>query len=87
MTLRWTVPKTNGCGTPTKATLRVMNPTSGVYADLQTLSTTATSASFSFGAWADKDGYVRAGIITENDKGSSGGTPKVYDTKNNRWIN
>ena len=87
MTLRWTVPTTYGCGTPTKAILRVRNPQSGVYADLQTLSGTATSVSFNHGMWIDSSGYVYVGIILENDKGSSGGVPKIYDTKNNKWIN
>ena len=87
ITMRWTNPTTSGCGTPTKAYLRVMNPISGVWADIETLSATATSASFAYGMWADSEGYVYVGIITENDKGTSGGVPKVYDIKNNRWIN
>ncbi len=87
MTLRWTVPKDPSYGTPTKALLKVMNPSSGNYAVLETLSGTATSASFSYPAWADKDGFVRAGIILENENGTGGGVPKVYDTKNKRWIN
>ena len=87
ITLRWSVSTSNGCGKPDKAILRVRNPLSGVYADLETLSGTATSASFAYGMWADKDGFVYCGIILENSKGTSGGTPKVYDTKNNRWIN
>lgn len=87
ITMRWTVPKGNGCGVPTKAYLRVMHPTTRQYVDLQTLSGTATSASFAYGMWVDSDGFVKVGIITENDKGTSGGVPKVYDNKNKRWIN
>ncbi|NDV95394.1 hypothetical protein D0T84_10770 [Dysgonomonas sp. 521] len=87
MTIRWTVPTSSGCGTPAKAYLRVRNPRSREYTDLQTLSGTANSASFSYGMWIDSDGYVYVGIITENDKGTSGGLPKVYDTKNKKWIN
>lgn len=87
MTLRWTVPTGAGIGVPTSAMLRVRNPNSGEYATLQTLSGTATSASFTYTPWVDKDGYVYAGIITENSKGTSGGTPKIYDTKNKRWVN
>lgn len=87
ITLRWSVSTSNGCGKPDNAILRVRNPQSGVYADLETLSGTATSASFAYGMWADKDGFVYCGIILKNSKGTSGGTPKVYDTKNNKWIN
>ena len=85
ITLRWSNPTTTGCGTPTSATLRVRNPDSGVYADLQTLSGTATTASFSYGMWADSDGYVYCGIITENSSGTSGGLPLVYNWKTNTW--
>ncbi|MDR0421727.1 MAG: hypothetical protein LBH72_01790 [Proteiniphilum sp.] len=87
MTLRWTVSTGTGCGKPTKAYLRVRNPQSGQYVDLETLSGTATSASFSYGMWINSDGYVYVGIILENDKGLSGGVPKVYDNNNKRWIN
>lgn len=87
MTLRWSVPKDASYGTPTKATLRVRHPDTGNYVNLQTLSGTATSASFTYTPWVDKDGYVYAGIILENENGSGGGTPKIYDTKNKRWIN
>ena len=87
ITLRWTNPTTSGCGKPDKAILRVRHPDSGQYADLETLPGTATSASFSFGMWLDDNGYVYCGIITENEHGSSGGVPKVYDYNNKRWIN
>ncbi len=87
ITMRWTVPKTTGCGTPTKAYLRVKNPISGVYADIETLSATATSTSFNYGPWTDSQGQVWVGIITENAKGTSGGVAKVYDTKSKKWIN
>lgn len=87
ITLRWSVSTSNGCGKPDRAILRVRNPQSGNYADLETLSGTATSASFAYGMWVDSDGFVYCGIILENSKGTSGGVPKVYDTKNKRWIN
>lgn len=87
MTLRWTVPTSSGCGKPDKAYLRVRESITGDYVDLQTLSGTATSASFTYTGWIDNNGYVYVGIITENAKGTSGGVPKVYDTKNKRWIN
>ena len=87
ITLRWTNPTTSGCGKPDKAILRVRHPDSGQYADLETLSGTATSASFAFGMWLDDNGYVYCGIITENEHGSSGGISKIYDYNNKRWIN
>lgn len=87
MTLRWRVSTSSGCGKPDRAYLRVRNPESGVYADVQTLSGTATSASFSYLPWVDENGYVYVGIILENEAGTSGGVPKVYDTNSGRWIN
>lgn len=87
MTLRWSVPSDASYGKPTRALLRVRHPDTGNYVTLQTLSGSATSASFNFGMWVDSNGYVYAGIILENEYGSGGGQPKVYDTKNKRWIN
>ena len=87
ITLRWSVSTAYGCGKPDKATLRVWEPTNSVYVDLETLSGTATSTSFNYWMWVDKDGFVRCGILLENSKGTSGGVPKIYDTKNQRWIN
>lgn len=85
ITLKWSNPTTTGCGTPTTSYLKVRNPDSGVYADLQTLSGTATTASFSYGMWANSEGYVYCGIVTENSAGTSGGIPLVYNWKTNTW--
>ena len=41
---------------------------------------------FVYSPYVDSSGFVKAGVILENDYGSGGGTPKVYDTKNKRWI-
>ena len=91
ITMRWTNPTITGCGTPTTTYLRVMSTHSSDYINVQTLSGTATSASFNYSGWIQTgtytNGYVYVGIITENSAGTSGGVPKVYDTKNNRWIN
>lgn len=83
--MRWTVPTTSGCGAPTKACLRVRNPDSGVYANVQELSGTATSASFAYGMWANSESFVYVGIITENAQGTSGAIPKVYNAKTGQW--
>lgn len=87
MTLRWSVPRDPSYGTPDKAILRVRHPDTGDYVDLQTLSGTATSVSFSFGMWIDSNGYVYAGIVLENSNGTGGGIPKVYNTKTKKWEN
>lgn len=85
ITLRWTNPTTFGCGTPTTAYLRVRHPETGDYVTLETLSGSASSASFSYGMWANSEGYVYCGIITENSSGTSGGVPLVYNWKTDTW--
>ncbi len=87
MTLRWSLPSTKDYGKPTKAILRIYEPTAKTWIDSQELSGTATSVSFNMTMWIDSDGYVKAGIILENDYGTGGGSAKVYDTKNKKWIN
>jgi hypothetical protein len=87
ITMRWTVPTTSGCGTPTKAYLRVKNYNNNDYVNVETLSGTATSASFNYLPWVTSDGYVYVGIITENSNGTSGGLPRAYDTNGKKWIN
>ncbi len=87
MTIRWSVPTDASYGKPTKALLKVKNPYNDNYAVVQELPGTATSATFAYGAWVNSDGYVYVGIILENENGSGGGVPKVYDSKNKRWIN
>ena len=85
ITLRWTNPTTFGCGTPTTAYLRVRHPETGDYVTLETLSGSASSASFSYGMWANSEGFVYCGIITENSSGTSGGVPLVYNWKTDTW--
>jgi hypothetical protein len=85
--LRWTVSTTSGCGTPTRALLRVKNAYNNDYTTLQTLSGTAASASFNCFPYITSEGYVYVGIILENDNGSSGRVPKIYNTKTGKWMN
>ncbi|MBQ3353892.1 MAG: hypothetical protein IJG41_01935 [Bacteroidales bacterium] len=85
ITLRWSNPTTSGCGTPTKATLRVRHPDIGDYIDLETLSGSATSVSFAYRLYVHNDGYVYCGIVTENAAGSSGGLPMVYNVNTGTW--
>lgn len=85
ITLRWSNPTTSGCGTPTKAYLRVRHPDLGDYVDLQTLSGSATSASFNYLLYVHSDGWVYCGIITENSAGTSGGLPMVYNVNTGTW--
>ncbi len=87
ITLRWSNSTAYGCGTPTKAYLRVMHPDTREYVDLEELSGSATSASFAYGMWLTDDGYCYVGIITKNSAGSSGGVPKVWDENSKRWMN
>lgn len=87
ITLRWTIPTDPSYGKPTKIVLRLYDPTYKTWVDAQELSGTATSVTFSFGMWIDSYGYVKCGVIPYNDYGSGGGSAKVYDTKNKKWIN
>lgn len=86
ITLRWTIQTGSQYGKPTKIVLRLYDPTYKQWVDAQTLSGTDTSVTFNFGMWVDSDGYVKCGVIPYNDYGSGGGSAKVYDTKNKRWI-
>lgn len=87
MTLRWSFPNDPSYGKPDNALLRVMDPDSGEYITLKTLSGTTTSVSFQYLPWVDSDGYVKVGIILENKYGTGGGYAKVYDNKSGKWIN
>ena len=91
MTMRWSVPTNNSYGKPTKALLRVMNPDSGEWATLQELSGTATSVSFTYTPWVGTSGYYKGylyvGILLENDYGTGGGSARVWDNVNKKWIN
>ena len=83
--LTWSFSTQSGCGKPTSITVRVLNPISGVWADITTLAGTATTHTFAFGVWADNDGWVKMGIIGKNDKGS---TSKLihYNWKTKVWV-
>lgn len=86
ITLKWQIPTDSSYGKPTKIVLRLYDPTYNVWVDAQELSGTATSVSFPFGMWVDSDGYVKCGVIPYNEYGSGGGSAKVYDTKNKKWL-
>ena len=86
MTLRWTNSSGYGYGKATKVVLRVWNPYAEDWQDTD-LSTTATSASFNFATKIDSYGYVKAGSVVSNDKGSYTAGAKIYDTKSKKWLN
>lgn len=91
MTLRWSVPTNASYGKPTKALLKVRNPESDEYVILKELPGTTTTVSFNYKPWVHTSGYlagyVYVGIILENEYGSGGGSAKVWDDKNKKWIN
>lgn len=86
MTLRWTNSSGYGYGKATDVILRVWNPYSEEWQDTK-VSATATYASFNYSTKIDNDGYVKAGIVVSNSKGSYTAGAKVYDTKSKRWLN
>ena len=86
MTLRWTNSTGTGYGKATEAVLRVWNPYAEEWQDTK-LSASATSASFNFSSKIDNSGFVKAGIVVSNAKGSFTAGAKVYDTKDKKWLN
>lgn len=86
ITLRWTNSTGYGYGKATKIVLRVWNPYAEEWQDTD-VSATATSASFNFSTKIDDSGYVKAGIVVSNAKGSFTAGAKIYDSKNKRWLN
>lgn len=86
MTLRWSFKTGYGYGKATSVTLRVWNPYANEWQDTK-LSATATSTSFSIANKSDNEGWVKAGIVVENAKGSSTPGVKIYNTKTKTWIN
>lgn len=86
ITLRWTNSSGYGYGKATESILRVWNPYAEEWQDTK-LSATATSASFNYSTKIDNYGYVKAGIIVSNAKGSYTAGVKVYDTKGKKWLN
>ncbi len=86
MTLRWTNSTGYGYGKATSIVLRVWNPYAEEWQDTN-LSATATSATFSFSTKIDNSGYVKAGIVVSNAKGSYTAGAKIYDTKSKKWLN
>ncbi len=91
MTMRWSAPTGNSYGKPTKALLKVKNPDSDQWATLEELPGTATSVSFTYTPWVGTSGYTKGylyvGIILENENGTGGGTPKIWDNVNKKWVN
>ncbi|MBR3984965.1 MAG: hypothetical protein IKJ92_08465 [Bacteroidaceae bacterium] len=86
MTIRWSVPTDPSYGKPTKALLRVKDPYSDEYATVEEMPGTATSVSFQYLPWVNSDGFIYVGIILENDYGTGGGTPKIYDNNAKEWV-
>lgn len=86
ITLRWTNSSGYGYGKATEVILRVWNPYAEEWQDTK-LSATATSASFNYSTKIDDYGYVKAGIVVSNAQGSFTAGAKVYDAKNNKWLN
>lgn len=89
MTLRWTFKTGAGYGKATSVKLRVWNPYAGDAGEWQDtdLSATATSTSFSIATKFDNDGWVKAGIVVSNAKGSYTPGAKIYNIKTGKWLN
>lgn len=86
ITLTWSFKTGQGYGKATNVVLRVWNPYAEEWQDTN-LSATATSTSFNFTYKIDSYGYVKAGIVVSNAKGSSTPGAKIYDANNKKWLN
>lgn len=86
ITMRWTLSNNSGCGKPTKITVRVYEPYQNAgWFDKDVLSGSATSYTFKYPAYQDADGYVKMGIILENDYGT-GSKLLIYDANNKKFL-
>lgn len=86
ITMRWSISTTMGCGKPTKITVRVYEPFQNAgWFDKEVLSGTATSYKFAWPAYKDSDGFVRMGVILENDYGTDSAV-LIYDSKNKKFL-
>lgn len=85
ITMRWSISTASGCGKPTKITVRVYEPYNNAgWFDKEVLSGTATSYKFAWPAYKDSDGFVRMGVILENDYGTDSAV-LIYNSKDKKW--
>lgn len=74
LTIKWKVNSHPTCDPPAGFELLVSNPESGRAATIDTMGKNATSVSFSYGMWLDKDGWVKGAIKAFNDGGTETAT-------------
>ncbi len=74
LTINWNVNSHPTCAPPAGFKLLVSNPESGRAATVDNMGKNATSVSFSYGMWLDKDGWVKGAIKAYNDGGTETAT-------------
>ena len=74
LTIKWKVNSHPTCDPPAGFELLVSNPESGRAATIDTMGKNATSVSFAYGMWLDKDGWVKGAIKAYNDGGTETAT-------------
>lgn len=82
--MNWSMSTSAGCGKPSKVTVKVYEPTIGQWIVLEELGANSTSYTFAYGMFIDSDGFVKMGIVAENDYGSDSRLI-VYDTNTGNW--
>ena len=83
--IKWSYSTSSGCGKPTKVTAKIYEPTVKKWMEDATYSASTTTHTFYYGMYQDSDGWVKMGILVENDYGTAQKLI-IYNTKTKQWI-
>lgn len=85
LTIKWSYSTTSGCGKATKVTLKIYEPSTKTWMVDAEYTASTTSHTFYYGMYRDSDGWVKMGVIVENDYGTAAKQIN-YNVKTNQWI-
>lgn len=85
LTIKWSYPTTSGCGKPTKVTVKIFEPSVSKWITEGEYSATTTTHTFYYGMYQDSDGWVKVGVLVENDYGTAQKIV-IYNTKTKQWL-
>jgi len=83
--IKWSYSTSSGCGKPTKVTAKIYEPTVKKWMEDATYSASTTTHTFYYGMYQDSDGWVKMGILVENDYGTAQKLI-IYNTKTKQWL-